>query len=148
MLKISVLFKKIQVLQVNNSIILRIKNAKFSCYYFYMNLNIWGDFKICISVPLSSKVPLRNDKHSKIFSFFFLDISHRNHRDIAIIEIQLRVTKPPSTTKNLGVFGKLINKAVLDFGLAKSMKGIYNFHEVKIAQSRRGHCKPIKWGLG
>ena len=30
-----------------------IKNAKFSGYYFDMNLNIWGDFQICISVPLS-----------------------------------------------------------------------------------------------
>ena len=29
-----------------------IKNAKFSGHYFYMNLNIKGDFQICISVPL------------------------------------------------------------------------------------------------
>ena len=28
------------------------KNAKFSGYYFYMNLNIWGDFQIWVSVPL------------------------------------------------------------------------------------------------
>ena len=26
---------------------------KFSGYYFYMNLNVWGDFQICICVPLS-----------------------------------------------------------------------------------------------
>ena len=25
---------------------------KFSEYHFYMNLNIWGDFQFCISVPL------------------------------------------------------------------------------------------------
>ena len=30
-----------------------IKNVKFSGYYFDMNLNIWGDFQICISVPLN-----------------------------------------------------------------------------------------------
>ena len=29
------------------------KNAKILWYYFYMNLNIWGDFQFCISVPLS-----------------------------------------------------------------------------------------------
>ena len=29
-----------------------IKNATFLGYYVYMNLNIWGDFQICISVPL------------------------------------------------------------------------------------------------
>ena len=32
-----------------------IKNAQFSGYYFYMNLNIQRDFQICISVPLSIK---------------------------------------------------------------------------------------------
>ena len=49
MLKISLLFKKFKK---NNSRILRIKNAKFSGY-FYMNTNILGDFQICISAPLN-----------------------------------------------------------------------------------------------
>ena len=35
-----------------NSTIPRIKNAKFSGHYFYMNTNIKADFQICISVPL------------------------------------------------------------------------------------------------
>ena len=30
----------------------RIKNAKFSGYFFHMNMNMQGDFQICISVPL------------------------------------------------------------------------------------------------
>ena len=38
---------------MNNLRILTIKNAKFSGYYFYMNLNIWGDFQIWISVLLT-----------------------------------------------------------------------------------------------
>ena len=42
MLKISLLFKNL----------LRIKNTKFSGYCFYLNINIYGDFQICISVPL------------------------------------------------------------------------------------------------
>ena len=33
-----------------------IKNAKFSGYYFDINLIIWGDFQICVSVPLSFKL--------------------------------------------------------------------------------------------
>ena len=33
-----------------------IKNAKFSGYYFDMNLNIWGDFQICLSVPLRQRI--------------------------------------------------------------------------------------------
>ena len=45
-----------QTLRENNSRILTIKNAKFSEYYFYMHLNIWGDFQICTSVPLSRSV--------------------------------------------------------------------------------------------
>ena len=42
-----------QTLRVNNSKILTIKNPKFPGYYFYMNLIIWGDFQICISVRLN-----------------------------------------------------------------------------------------------
>ena len=44
MLKISLLFKKFTNL--------RIKNAKFSEYCFYMNTNRFGFFQICISIPL------------------------------------------------------------------------------------------------
>ena len=29
------------------------KSAKFSNYYFYLNVNLWVDFQLCISVPLS-----------------------------------------------------------------------------------------------
>ena len=41
---------------MNNSKILTIKNAKFSGYYLYINLNIRGDFQICTSVSLSRSV--------------------------------------------------------------------------------------------
>ena len=41
---------------MNNSRVLTIRNAKFPGYYFYMNLNIWGDFQFCISVPLKIRV--------------------------------------------------------------------------------------------
>ena len=34
------------------------------------------------------------------------------------------------------------------FGEAKSKKGIYNFHKVKIVFGHRERCKLIKWGLG
>ena len=42
-----------QTLRVNNSKIVTIKNPKLSGYYFYMNLIIWWDFQICISVRLN-----------------------------------------------------------------------------------------------
>ena len=38
---------KVQTLRVNNSKILRIQNAKFSGYCFYMNTKKWRDFQIC-----------------------------------------------------------------------------------------------------
>ena len=38
---------------MNNSRIVTIKTAKLSGYCFYLNLNIWGNFQICISVPLT-----------------------------------------------------------------------------------------------
>ena len=34
----------------------RIKNAKFSGYYFYINTNIYGEFQICIIVPLHLQI--------------------------------------------------------------------------------------------
>ena len=54
-----------------------IKNAKFSGYYFYMNLNVWGDFQICISVPISKftiiqPAPLQNLNSSKVPSWKFV----------------------------------------------------------------------------
>ena len=51
--KVSYFLRKIQTLWVNNSITLWIKNANFSGYYFYENTKIYGDFQICISVPLN-----------------------------------------------------------------------------------------------
>ena len=57
-----------QTLLVNNSRILTIKNAKLLGSYFFMNLNIWRDFQICISVPLkqsSGVVPRFLSRNSK-----------------------------------------------------------------------------------
>ena len=41
-----------------------IKNAKFSGYYFYVKLNIWRDFQISISVPLSKWIHFQNVLYS------------------------------------------------------------------------------------
>ena len=35
-------------------------NAKFWVQYFYMDKNIYGDFQICISVPLKSPANFTN----------------------------------------------------------------------------------------
>ena len=67
--KFAYFLRDLQTLQANNSRILRIKIAKFSGYYFYMNTNILEDFQICISVPLRSQ-PLRNiDSNRSFFEF-------------------------------------------------------------------------------
>ena len=50
----------IETLRVKNSRIFSIKNAKVSGYYFYINLNILGDFQICISVPLKIRILKQN----------------------------------------------------------------------------------------
>ena len=49
-----------------------IKNAKFSGYYFYMNSNIWWDFQICISVPLT----FNKNKLHKTLDYWSRDILH------------------------------------------------------------------------
>ena len=52
MLKI-ILLRNLQTLRANNSRTLRIENVKFSGHCFYMNINMYRDFQICISVLLS-----------------------------------------------------------------------------------------------
>ena len=52
MLKLAYFLRKLQTLRVNNSRILTIKNEKSSGYYFYVNLNTWGDFLICIRLHI------------------------------------------------------------------------------------------------
>ena len=47
------------------------KNAKFLGYYFYMNTNIWGDFQICISVPLIYKA---KNIHYPLLYHYLLDV--------------------------------------------------------------------------
>ena len=45
------MLKSSLLLRLSNSRILKLKNAKFSGYYLFMNKNMGGDFKTCISVP-------------------------------------------------------------------------------------------------
>ena len=77
MLKIGLLFKKLQTSRADNSRILRFTNAKFLGYCFYMNTKIQVDFQICISVPLPV-IPLvltllsRNSFQQKFLPFLFV----------------------------------------------------------------------------
>ena len=52
-----------------NNLRITIKYAKFSGYHFYINLNIWGDFQIYISVPLTHTIIL-------VFSSFLIFCIH------------------------------------------------------------------------
>ena len=54
---------------MNNWKILRIKNAKRSGYYFYKIMNVWGDFQICISVPLRTPCMI------KIYNFILIRLT-------------------------------------------------------------------------
>ena len=59
MLKIGLLLRNLQTSRANHLTILRIKNAKFARYCFYMNTKMKEDFQICITIPLRTifKVP-------------------------------------------------------------------------------------------
>ena len=48
---------------MNNSLILTIKNAKFSWYCFYINLNILGDFQIYIQTFKQSQIFKQSQNH-------------------------------------------------------------------------------------
>ena len=77
---------------MNNSRILRIKNAKFSGYYFYVNWNIQKDFQICISVPLKPKI-------------FFEDISSDVERWFDTCNYNENDKRPPPIGQNKKIPG-------------------------------------------
>ena len=86
MLKINLLFKKFAIFTGNNSIILRIKNAIFSEYCFYMKTNLQGDFQICISVYLILVIQIclfrLNKKKNGKFSFLDAEISREKGKTV------------------------------------------------------------------
>ena len=57
----------LQALRANNSIILRIQNAKLSGCYCHMKTSIQKDFQICISVPLRAKGKWQNNRHLEYY---------------------------------------------------------------------------------
>ena len=60
--KLANFLRNLQTSRINNSRILRIKNAKFSGHCFFMN--VLGYFKICISVPLMVICPIYDEFHN------------------------------------------------------------------------------------
>ena len=73
-----------------------IKNAKFSGYYFDMNLNMWGDFQICISVPLI-KTKIKNHFVHYVDNGFYLKnhfyIKSRASKSLPLEIIPLNIDK-------------------------------------------------------
>ena len=109
---------------MNNSRILTIKNAKFSGHYFYMNLNIWGDFRICISVPLSLYY-----LHYEGYYLHVLKVRWQSKLRMFLSNSDLQCSQ-------------LVDKVI-----GKSFKGIYSFAKQQaICLKNRGlHvCKTIK----
>ena len=74
------MFVNKQTLRVNNSRIPRIKNAKFSEYYFYMNWNIQKNFQTFISVPQITDKKLLANKLRIKSSCIILDISSHSNK--------------------------------------------------------------------
>ena len=89
MLKISLRFKKFTNFTGYNSRILRIKNAKFSGYCFYINTNMLGDFQICIRVPLK---------------IFFWETTHRSLLHKCHVEKILVFKTRRNKGKNCGIW--------------------------------------------
>ena len=72
-LKCNPSFKKDANFRANNSRILRIYNAKFSGYYFYMNTNNWRDFQICISLSLRFRETVERQNVVKMILYSYIE---------------------------------------------------------------------------
>ena len=134
---------------MNNSRILTIKNPRISGYYFYLNLNIWGDFQICISVPLKtttenfppSAPALNNDtkvllciwdmlKMNLSQIFYYGELSTAENWDTMIfLQMTLRYNFRGSTNHGVGL-NMLAQSCVWSF------------------VQRRGVTKKVRWLMG
>ena len=72
--KLAYFLRNIRTSLVNNSRILRIKNAKCSGYYIYMSPNIYWNSQLCISVPLMITIHILLN----FFAFLWADICDSN----------------------------------------------------------------------
>ena len=85
MLKISLLFKEFTDWRVNNSRIVRIKNAKLSGSCFYMKINVQGDFHISELLQWNQMNILDNAifipavENTATLDIIFLFIENDNH---------------------------------------------------------------------
>ena len=96
---------------MNNSRILRTKNAKFSGYYFYLKTNVQGDFQICIRVPLKLKE---------------IKLSETKLPNFSLVSIRYSIEKYVPTNMSL-IYGKSIS-----FTLGLTVK--YTFREEILAK--------------
>ena len=86
---------------------------KLSGYNFYLNLNIWGDFQICISVPLKEAhhtlkmMGVASSSHT--ISFWFLSIS-RHFRITQENQNQLIQNRKISCNWEKKIFSQLSQK--------------------------------------
>ena len=119
MLNISLLFKKFTIFTGNNSIILRIKNAIFSEYCFYMNTNMQGDFQICINLYLILVIQLflfrLNKKKNGKFSFLDSEISREKGNTV------LRTVYRKPTFSGLYTHFESFLSTVYKFGMVYSL---------------------------
>ena len=67
-----------------------IQNAEFSGYYFYMDKNIWTDFQICISVPLTHTRLTEWACRPQVLKYLLYDFKEINNKYIKIIIFRRR----------------------------------------------------------
>ena len=121
--KVGYFLRKIQTLGANNSRLLRIQNAKFLGYYFYMNTNIWRVFKIYISVPLISQFFVR--------LFVLIRITLKKFRNIyqryAIKKMFLEISQnsPKSTCTRVSFLIKLQASSLQLYSKRDSGTGVF-----------------------
>ena len=116
MLQISLLFQNLPNSRINNSRILRIRNAKFAGYCFYMNTNIQEDFRICISVPSCFKSSAFDSHQALLTRQFLRNCSHdgrifaNKSTRLLTVEQSERVDRRETKLDRLTVFRGLLQQ--------------------------------------
>ena len=106
-----------------------IQNAKFLGYCFYININIQGDFQICISAPLIQFFL------SMWYSQFFHEHSRftrQDNRGRGRLSIKLLSTTSSRFTDTQPLTGRLLKRAHLYTQLAAGLEqGTFKYKQVK-----------------
>ena len=132
--KLAYFLRNLQTPRANISRILRIKNAKFWGFCFYVNTNILGDFQICISVPLIRVITMWWSHFSKLKPLRVSEEVMKSFLNIKNFKNRRKVMQAFFSIKNFSSHKKVMESF---FGIKNCKTVTVSFFNIKNFKSRK-----------